>query len=216
MLPEENELVLDLHAEEVDNNWRYGVFETTQSPSYDEIGAGTLRVSTLTPGTYTVRAGDCVCTFEVGVFDYPFGGALAAGKPQPVRGPAVPATAGLALYPNPFTSNVRIAATALSDAAAELPATLSIHDLSGWLVRRLTTRAGASFDWDGRDDEGRLVPPGVYVHQLEGASACASGSRHASSGRSPGAPAYPIVALTFDEDLTPPEQSLIVKAACRG
>jgi hypothetical protein len=42
VLGEETELVLDLHAEEVDNDWRYGVFESTASPSYDELGMGSF------------------------------------------------------------------------------------------------------------------------------------------------------------------------------
>ena len=166
VLPDEDALVIDLHAEEVDNNWRYGVYESTASPSYDEIGGGKLMVNARTPGTYTFRAGDWVCTFEVSVFEYPFGSGSFAAKRRAARDPALPSRAEIALWPNPFTSNVRIAVTALSTAAAEAPATLSIHDLSGRLVRRMTAPAGASFDWDGRDDEGRSVPPGVYLHRL--------------------------------------------------
>jgi hypothetical protein len=166
VLSDETELVLDLHAEEVDNNWRYGVFESAVSPSYDDLGVGTLRVSTLRPGTYSFRAGDWACTFDVSIFDYPFGATL-AGKPRVARDPALPLRASLELYPNPSSSTVRISAAALTTAAAEQPATLSILDVSGRLVRRMTGPAGAGFEWDGRDDDGRLVPPGVYVHRLE-------------------------------------------------
>ena len=177
VLGEETDLVLDLHAEEVDNNWRYGVLESTASPSYDELGMGKLRVSTRTPGTYSFRSGDWACTFEVSVFEYPFGAMLASGKPRVGRQPAlplqaslepvVPLHAALDLYPNPSSSAVRIHATALTTAAAEQPATLSIFDVSGRLVRRLTGPAGAGFEWDGRDEDGQLVSPGIYVHRLE-------------------------------------------------
>ena len=164
---EEDELVLDLCAEEVDNNWRYGVWESAASPSYDEMGAGALRVSAKTPGSYSFRAGHWACTFEVNVYEYPFGATLASGRPRLSREPVAPREVSLALFPNPSAANVRIVVHALTKAASEQPATLSIHDVSGRLVRRLTGPAGAGFDWDGRDDEGRLVPPGVYVHRLE-------------------------------------------------
>jgi len=53
VLAEERELHLTLRAEEVDYDWRYGVFETAQQPSYDDMGSGELTVSTTAPGTYT-------------------------------------------------------------------------------------------------------------------------------------------------------------------
>ena len=55
----------------------------------------------------------------------------------------------------------------LSPAVADHPATLSILDVSGRLVRHLEGKAGAGFVWDGRDDGGRPVPPGLYVHRWD-------------------------------------------------
>ena len=165
VLDDETELRLELHADEIDNDWRYGVLETTETPSYDALGAGTIRVSTRTPGTYAFRAGGWGCVLEVGVFEYPFvalAPVLDVPQPVPSGGPA-----SLALWPNPFSSSVRIAVSGLTQAAAARPATLSILDVSGRLLRRLEGRAGAGFVWDGRDDEGRSVPPGVYLQRLD-------------------------------------------------
>ena len=51
------------------------------------------------------------------------------------------------------------------------PVEVLIHDLRGRLVRRLVEQRGLStgaygMAWDGRDDEGMTVPPGVYVARL--------------------------------------------------
>ena len=51
------------------------------------------------------------------------------------------------------------------------PVEVLIHDLRGRLVRRLVERRGLStgaygIAWDGRDDAGDTVPPGVYVARL--------------------------------------------------
>ena len=48
--------------------------------------------------------------------------------------------------------------------------TLTIHDLSGRMVRTLV-RDGRGADasgaaWDLRDDDGRAVPPGLYLARL--------------------------------------------------
>ena len=51
------------------------------------------------------------------------------------------------------------------------PVEVLIHDLRGRLVRRLVEQRGLStgvyaIGWDGRDDTGVLVPPGVYYARL--------------------------------------------------
>jgi len=164
VLDDETELQLDLRAEEIDHDWRYGVIETTESPSYDLVGAGTIRVSTRTPGTYSFRAGDWGCVLEVGVFEYPFAAPVEVRDPLSPVGPAL-----LSVSPNPFSSSVRITASGLTPAIADLAATLSIRDVSGRLLRRIGGTAGAGFVWDGRDDEGHPVPPGLYLHRLDAA-----------------------------------------------
>lgn len=79
--------------------------------------------------------------------------------------------------PNPFTPN----ADGINDAAQitydilrvveEVPVVLNIYDLSGRAVRSWTTqRAVGSFTevWDGTDDDGNHVPPGLYLLKVTG------------------------------------------------
>ena len=51
------------------------------------------------------------------------------------------------------------------------PATVSLFDAAGRLVRRLTSDIQSpgyhSLTWDGRDDQGRRLPAGVYVTRIE-------------------------------------------------
>src|SRR5689334_24798598 len=49
---------------------------------------------------------------------------------------------------------------------------LAVYDAAGRLQRRLDSRAIAvpgsySVSWDGRDDDGRRVPSGVYLYRLQ-------------------------------------------------
>ena len=78
--------------------------------------------------------------------------------------------------PDPFTPN----GDGVNDLAnisykilrltSEAPASIAIFDLSGRLVRNLYAGEDPlgeySHDWDGTDDSGRLVPPGVYLYRL--------------------------------------------------
>jgi hypothetical protein len=61
--------------------------------------------------------------------------------------------------------------------AVGLEQSLTIHDLSGRIVRRLAlgTSAGGSVNWDGRDGESRLLPAGLYFARLS------SGGFHAQT-----------------------------------
>jgi flagellar hook assembly protein FlgD len=70
--------------------------------------------------------------------------------------------------PNPLRS-----ATALSFTTGRTgPVTLDVFDVSGRRVARLLSgeRVGAGthrVEWEGRDDQGRRVVPGVYLVRLE-------------------------------------------------
>jgi flagellar hook assembly protein FlgD len=82
------------------------------------------------------------------------------------------------VYPSPFTDNCRIVLRPLHQPAA---ATLTVNDVTGRIVRRLSvqaTGAGSTAEilWDGRGDDGRLLPSGVYLVRL-------ANSREASAGR---------------------------------
>ncbi len=104
--------------------------------------------------------------FEGQTADYVF----AVGDP----GTAVPGDAGRRLVlreasPNPFNPATRIAFVL----PASGQAVLGIHDAQG---RRLSTLVDAQLPagphaatWNGRDEDGRLVPAGVYFVHLESA-----------------------------------------------
>jgi hypothetical protein len=59
-------------------------------------------------------------------------------------------------------------------ASSPLPpgADLAVFDVRGARVRRVDSPAGATqLSWDGRDDAGRTVPPGIYFARLRGPGA---------------------------------------------
>ena len=160
VLPGETRLGIDLHAAEVDYDPDYGVFETAVTPYYDDMGGGSLEVSTLQPGTYAFTAPDWSCELSVSVVDYPFASLLDV-PPATARSGA----RALVFAPNPSASRVRIT---LAGAAATLddePARLEIADVSGRMVRVIEGSAHGGFLWDGRDAQGRPVPAGVYLHR---------------------------------------------------
>ena len=46
---------------------------------------------------------------------------------------------------------------------------ITVYSLTGGEVRRIVTPATAgelAVDWDGRDEAGNLVPPGIYMYRL--------------------------------------------------
>jgi hypothetical protein len=71
----------------------------------------------------------------------------------------------LRAMPNPASSEVRLA---FADQASRAGASaIEIYDASGRLVRRLThvgggAAGGSTVSWDGRDDRGTLLAPGLY------------------------------------------------------
>jgi hypothetical protein len=68
--------------------------------------------------------------------------------------------------PNPFLANT---ALAFSIQQAE-PVSLEVYDMSGRLVRSLVRGwlepGPRRVEWDGRDNGGRLVSPGIYLARL--------------------------------------------------
>jgi hypothetical protein len=86
----------------------------------------------------------------------------------PVAAPvaAAPAVPQAVLpVPNPFTewTELRLARPAGS------PGFLTVHDVRGRLLRRLTYGKNEPARWDGRDSDGRAVAPGVYFVRLSDA-----------------------------------------------
>jgi hypothetical protein len=80
-----------------------------------------------------------------------------------------PRTAGLALFPNPL----RGAGTVAWRLAAPGLLTVDLFDVRGARVRRLfegsTATPSGAIDFDGRDERGRPLPPGVYFLRLASA-----------------------------------------------
>jgi hypothetical protein len=161
VLPEETELRIDLHAFELDYDPRYQVFETLTTPYDDDMGGGTVVVSTLAPGTYSLNVPDWSCELAVSVFDYPFAALLDVPAAAP---PNVPRQ--LVFAPNPTTASVRITLAGYPAEAAGETARLEIMDVSGRLVRVLEGAPGSGFAWDGRGAGGTPVPAGVYLHRV--------------------------------------------------
>jgi hypothetical protein len=162
VLPEETQLQLDLHAEEIDYDWRYNVFETVTKPYYDELGSGTVMVSTLAPGTYTFDAPGWSCSVAVTTYDYPFA-AFGQGPATAVDPPA-PARVALAIGPNPHVGDVHIRLAGLATGAEA--ATLDVHDVSGRLVRHMSGDAAQGFVWDGHGQSGEPLPAGIYLYRV--------------------------------------------------
>lgn len=82
---------------------------------------------------------------------------------------AAPALRVAFAAPNPFREETRIVLPAgFAGESASAPTTVTIHDARGRLVRTLRVPASGSdsateIAWDGRDDAGRAMAPGVYL-----------------------------------------------------
>jgi FlgD Ig-like domain len=163
---EETGLRLALHAEEIDYDWRYGVYETAQTPYYDELGSGTLMVSTLSPGNYTFQSGSWSCTIAVTLHDYPFAAPVGVAE-----GTSTSGAPALRVTPNPQTGAARVRV----EGVAPAPATLDVFDVVGRRVRRMIGDALAGFSWDGRDDAGARLNAGIYMLRVTTAAGTWSG-----------------------------------------
>ena len=69
--------------------------------------------------------------------------------------------------PNPFSARTFFEFTTPRSGRAEL----NLYDPSGRLVRRVFDASGEAglhrAEWDGRDDAGRMLPPGPYFYGLK-------------------------------------------------
>lgn len=124
--------------------------------------------------------GDGTNDFAIGAPGVDNGANLEAGAAYVVTGDAfvaVPETPVAALigvpFPNPTRNSVRIP---FRIANADV-VTMRIHDVSGRLVRTLVDGervASRSVLWDGRNERGTAVAPGVYFFRLETPDAVAT------------------------------------------
>ena len=99
-----------------------------------------------------------------------------AGVEEPA--PWSPATADRLLVlaqPNPFTGRTNLAVQMPTAGSIDL----RVYDNSGRLVRTLARGSAVStnarFAWDGRNDDGRTVAPGIYFYRAQSATAQAWG-----------------------------------------
>jgi phosphatidylserine/phosphatidylglycerophosphate/cardiolipin synthase-like enzyme len=77
----------------------------------------------------------------------------------------------LSVYPNPFTSTTTITLHSVSENRCIGVSELQIFDISGRKVREISLLPfsfllGAKATWDGRDNNGEVVPAGVYFVRL--------------------------------------------------
>lgn len=78
----------------------------------------------------------------------------------------------LLAYPNPFTNKIDIRYTILDTGYFVENVALKIYDISGRLVRTLKLKSSilnqvSGIVWNGDDDAGHPLPPGVYFCRLE-------------------------------------------------
>jgi YVTN family beta-propeller protein len=124
-------------------------------------GAGVVKTITLGDGPFVIASASSHRRLYVGNLGTSFvyvlrdtAGAIA--EPQPPR----PEFRGVSATPNPFTQSVAVVWNSLvkgGDVAR-------VYAQNGRLVKRAQIPAGeARWVWDGRDDNGVAVPPGVFV-----------------------------------------------------
>jgi len=87
--------------------------------------------------------------------------------PVGITGPPDTGTGGsLVSYPNPFTSRTTLSFSTGSDGNVSL----TIYDISGRVIRDLVstfyTSGTSSVEWDGCDNRGNGVAPGIYTCRL--------------------------------------------------
>ena len=92
---------------------------------------------------------------------------------------AVPTTALMANYPNPFNPATTISYTVGTDFPHGAAVELEIFDVLGQRISTLVNRVvpvGSHFvEWNGRDDGGRPAASGLYIYRLRALSTAGSG-----------------------------------------
>jgi hypothetical protein len=77
-------------------------------------------------------------------------------------------------YPNPFRPTTTIRYTVPGETGQSQDIRLTVYDVGGRAVRHLVsgTQSAGAHDayWSGEDDEGKPVPPGIYLYRLESGS----------------------------------------------
>lgn len=68
------------------------------------------------------------------------------------------------IYPNPFS---RATGVSFNTFTPDYPLSISIYDITGRMVRKFTLERTMT-KWDGRDQRGDMLPPGVYFYRCMG------------------------------------------------
>jgi hypothetical protein len=160
VFPQEDELRLELAAKEIDFDVRYRVAETIQQPSVDDLGAVSLFVPLGAPGTYAVQAASWNGVVQVRVTEYPF------ELPTDTQGIGSGVGRDLHLDPNPFSASLRVTVRDANRFGGVEGGVLEIYDVGGRRVRRIPGSLRAGFVWDGRSEEDRRLPAGLYLQRL--------------------------------------------------
>jgi hypothetical protein len=139
--------------------------------TYSTNFTSSAKLSTEPGATQPVDAGD---TGDLGLGDDPDLSGTTVLSPALLRGRLLDQ---VRLQPNPFSPNgdgindeMQLGYSLLS-LGAPRPVEIGIYDLSGRQVRVLAAVAEANGryegkGWDGRDESGQLVPPGLYVLRI--------------------------------------------------
>jgi hypothetical protein len=101
---------------------------------------------------------------------------VVSGVDEASGGDAPPGVRAAWAEPNPSRSGTTLRFSAPATAIFEA----SVYDIRGRLVRTIARseapgNGAASFRWDGRDDGGRSVPPGIYFFRGDGEGNASSG-----------------------------------------
>ncbi|MCC6650723.1 MAG: hypothetical protein IT348_06200 [Candidatus Eisenbacteria bacterium] len=120
---------------------------TVSTAGYHAVAVWRVNIGGSNDGTYRLR-------FRSGTTDAP-------------DAPRVTATRLASPRPNPFTGVANLSFTL----ASECEATLAVYDLRGARVRTLASGRRPAGEhaarWDGHDDSGRALSPGVYLVRLD-------------------------------------------------
>jgi hypothetical protein len=74
--------------------------------------------------------------------------------------PGTPSRPSFSAHPNPFRDRVRLVLEGSEPGGTDVE--LEIFDVRGRRLRHLVGQGAGEWTWDGTDEEGKRVPPGVY------------------------------------------------------
>jgi len=140
-----------------------------EDDDYSEIARIPGTGSSPSPNLYSYKDEDV----EVGIrYYYKLGVVKTNGNTQwygPVSAIVSSVGAFLSIFPNPFTNSTTISFSRMEHRAERIE--LQIYDLGGRLVKNFILYPSsfilpAKLEWDGKDENGRVLPSGIYYCRL--------------------------------------------------